>query len=137
MNPCNQNHDRQKGALLIEVLVSILIFSFAILGLIALQARAVQFSVEAEDRSRAALLANEMASTMWMLKTVSATTLTSQISDWEKQVRAALPPYDSTVTASVKNLVENGATSAEITITWKALPPQNAPRKYVTRVTMP
>jgi type IV pilus assembly protein PilV len=51
---------------LIEALVSILIFSFGVLGLIGLQASAINFSVDAEDRNRAALFANEIASSMWL-----------------------------------------------------------------------
>ena len=53
---------------LIEVLVSLLIFSFGFLGLIGMQARAVQLSTDAEDRSRAALLANDIVTTMWTQK---------------------------------------------------------------------
>lgn len=55
----------QGGMTLIEVLVSILIFSFGILGMVGLLARATQFSVDAEDRNRASLLANELAAAMW------------------------------------------------------------------------
>ena len=51
----------QSGVALIEVLISILLFSLGILGLIGLQARAISFSVDAEDRNRAALFANEIA----------------------------------------------------------------------------
>ena len=46
---------------LIEVLVSILIFSFGVLGLIGLEASAINYSVDAEDRSRAALFASEIS----------------------------------------------------------------------------
>ena len=47
----------QRGVTLIEVLVSVLIMSFGILGIVALQARAIQFSLDADDRNRAALFA--------------------------------------------------------------------------------
>ena len=40
--------------------------SVGLLGLIGLQARAVNFSVNAEDRNRAALFANDVASGMWL-----------------------------------------------------------------------
>ena len=49
------------GVSLIEVLVSILIFSFGIVGLIGLQARALQYSTSAEDTTRAALLASDLS----------------------------------------------------------------------------
>ena len=67
----------QGGAFLLEVLISILIFSFALLGLVALQARAVQFSVNAEDRNRAALLANELVATMLTQQSVDVGTLSA------------------------------------------------------------
>ena len=52
----------QQGFALLEVLVSILIFSFGVLGLDRLQARAITLSTDAEDRNRAALLASDIAS---------------------------------------------------------------------------
>lgn len=61
----------QSGMTLIEVLVSILIFSFGILGMVGLLARATQFSVDAEDRNRASLLANELAAAMWTAGSVN------------------------------------------------------------------
>lgn len=61
----------QAGMTLIEVLVSILIFSFGILGMVGLLARASQFSIDAEDRNRASLLANEIASAMWTAGSVT------------------------------------------------------------------
>jgi type IV pilus assembly protein PilV len=50
---------------LIEVMAALLVFSAGLLGLVALQARATQESIGAEDASRASLLANEIATTMW------------------------------------------------------------------------
>ena len=69
----------QRGVALIEALVSIVIFSFGVLGLIGLEASAINYSVDAEDRNRAALFASEIASTMWLNGTVSMTgTLATQ-----------------------------------------------------------
>jgi len=53
------------GFTLIEVLISILIFSLGVLGTIALQARVAQFTAQNGDRGRAAVLANELVSNMW------------------------------------------------------------------------
>lgn len=64
-------NSRQHGVALLEVLISILIFSFGILGLIGLQARAIGFSLDAEDRNRAALLADDVASLMWLNNSVT------------------------------------------------------------------
>lgn len=57
-NKAMLNH-QQRGASLIEVLVSILLITTGIFGLVALQAKAVSMSIDAENRNRAALLMNE------------------------------------------------------------------------------
>ena len=128
---------RQAGVALLEVLVSILIFSFGVLGLIGLQARAISFSVDAEDRNRAALFANEVASAMWMNKSVALDTSTGTPS-WTARIadatQSGLPAGTVTITAAP------GVTnSADVTITWKA--PQRATAdpvsRLTTRVTLP
>lgn len=122
---------------LIEVLVAILIFSFGLVGLVGLQARALQFSTSAEDTSRAALLANEMATTMVVNQTISPTTLASQITAWQARASDAtqggLPNGAATVAAS--------GNVATITVTWN--PPSaasaafNSQNQYVTQVVIP
>jgi type IV pilus assembly protein PilV len=127
----------QGGAFLLEVLISILIFSFALLGLVALQARAVQFSVNAEDRNRAALLANELVATMLTQQSVDVGTLSAEITSWQTRVRANLPPFDSTVVATVANGAENGFATADITINWTPSGPQSTSHAYATKVLLP
>ena len=62
-----QHHavSRQSGVMLIEALIAILIFSVGVLGIIGLQASAAKASVDAQFRSEAALLANELIGRMW------------------------------------------------------------------------
>ncbi|NMG73189.1 prepilin-type N-terminal cleavage/methylation domain-containing protein [Aromatoleum diolicum] len=50
------------GFSLIEGLIAILVFSFGALGLIEMQARAVQFSMDAQDRANAAFVINKLIS---------------------------------------------------------------------------
>lgn len=50
---------RARGAALIEVLVSVLIFFFGVLGLLGFQVASMRNSGDAQLRSRAAMLANE------------------------------------------------------------------------------
>jgi type IV pilus assembly protein PilV len=138
LHPVNPR-SAQAGMTLIEVLVAILIFSFGLVGLIGLQARALQFSTSAEDTSRAALLANEIASSI-ATTTVSGAAVSvsaSAVEAW--QVRAAdmrnggLPNGAAAIAAS--------GNSASITITWT--PPSaasgapNATNQYVTQVVVP
>jgi type IV pilus assembly protein PilV len=55
---------RQNGATLIEILVSVLILSFGMLGLAALQTRALQGNQSSLQRSQAIMLANYMLDAM-------------------------------------------------------------------------
>ena len=68
MKQAHAVHRCQRGFTLVEVLVSLLVFSIGVLGMVGLQARAIQFSVDAEDRSKAAMVANEVISWMWATK---------------------------------------------------------------------
>ena len=77
----------QRGVSMIEVLVVIVLFSFGLIGMVGLQAKAVQASVSAEDSTRAALLANEIASAMWAANTV--TLPTGDITAWNTRVADA------------------------------------------------
>jgi type IV pilus assembly protein PilV len=132
----------ERGVALLEVLVSILLFSLGVLGLIGLQARAISFSVDAEDRNRAALFANEIATSMWMNRTVTVDPAAASApgrATWNARVadvsQGGLP--NGTVAIAAVAGVPN---SADITITWR--PPQrNAVAaensQLVTRVTLP
>jgi type IV pilus assembly protein PilV len=121
---------------LIEVLVAILIFSFGLLGFVGLQARAIQFSVSAEDSNRAALLANEIASTMELAQTVNLPPTT--VSAWQARVSdptgAGLANGTGTVTAVTAN-------TATVTITWQATSAAsgaaNSVNRYTTQVVLP
>ncbi len=123
---------RARGLSLIEVLVVIVLFSFGLIGMVGLQAKAVQNSVSAEDSARAALLANDMVSTMWAHNTVSLPTAT--VSAWNTSVGDAtargLPNGAGTVTVS--------AGVATITVTWRAPhEPSGTVHTYTTQVQMP
>jgi type IV pilus assembly protein PilV len=64
---------RQRGSMLIEVLVAVLIFSVGILGIVGLQASSVKASSDAKYRSEAGLLANELIGQMWASDRTQAT----------------------------------------------------------------
>jgi len=101
--------------LLIEVLLSILIFSFGILGLVGLQVVSTQNSSSAEHRTLAANLANDIVSQMWLRKSSlpSDENLSGDITPWQAQVAASgLPNATGTV------VLAGGVTT--VTITWKS-----------------
>jgi len=125
----------QSGMSLIEVLVSLLIFSFAFLGLMSMQSHALQTSTDAEDRNRAALLANEIISTMWTQKTTTlpATTIIAWQAKVSDQTVSGLPNS----TGEVNGPYADGV--VKVSITWRA-PSRNATvqrSQYVTQVMMP
>ena len=120
---------------MIEVLVSLLLFSLGILGLIGLQTRSINFSVDAADRNRAALLANEIASSMWLNNSITVDTGAGTA--WARRIADAagdgLPGGTATVTA-----VTTLTNTADITIEW--VPPQrnsSDKSRLTTRVTLP
>jgi len=121
---------------LIEVLVSILIFSFGVLGLIGLEASAVNFSIDAEDRSRAALFASDIASTMWLNGTVAVTS--PQLVTWQNNIaNPALPTGLPSGTVSV-TATAGTTNSADILITWTPQTDKTATtRQLTTRVILP
>lgn len=111
----------QRGATMIEVLVSVLIVSFGILGLVGLHARAIQFSVDADDRSRAALFADDLAAQMRLAR--STTLPGAQIALWTQRVQGIDPLTNQPTNTGLPNAVVGVAVaspnSATITIRWR------------------
>lgn len=63
----------QSGMMLLEALIAILIFSFGILGMVAINARAVQAATDSQNRADAARFASEIASLIALNVTRDAT----------------------------------------------------------------
>lgn len=126
---------QEAGITLIEVLVSLLIFSLGFLGLVGLQARAVQFSNGAENRSRAALLANEIVSTMWAQQSTSLSS--SQTEAWQ----ARLSDMAASGLPNAQGIISAPDTDGTVTVTikWHAPSSKNTDQdnSYVTQVTIP
>jgi type IV pilus assembly protein PilV len=124
----------QAGLMLIEVLISILIFSIGILGMVGLQTIATQNAANSEFRTIASTLANDIVSQMWIKKTAnpSDANLSGDITIWKAKVSAStLPNASGTVTLT------NSITT--VTVTWK--PPSKKStentNQYVTQVSIP
>ena len=116
------------------VVVAIVLISFGILGLVSLQARAVQYSVSAEDSQRAALLAGELAATMWGANTV---TLDADVVEaWVERVADASVAGLPNATGEVA--VDAGGNVARITVQWRANHAASGQEnRYVTDVVIP
>lgn len=121
-----------RGLSLIEVLVVIVLFSFGLIGMVAMQAKAVQNSVSAEDSVRAALLANDIASEMWANGTINlpATTVTAWSASVANTTARGLPNGIGTVTVA--------GTIATISVRWRAPhEPDGTVHTYTTQVQGP
>ena len=107
-----------RGFTLIEVLISILIFSLGILGAIGMHTRLQQSTTQNGDRARAAVLANELASLMWLHQTTDPSTIAAFQTEYAAwQTRVSTPQ-----TSGLPNGVGSSSLSgkiATITITWK------------------
>jgi type IV pilus assembly protein PilV len=125
---------RQRGFLLLEVVAALLLFSIGLLGMIQLQARASQLSVDAEDRSRAALLANEMVASMWAQRKLKVDDAT--LKAWQGKV--STPSAGGLLGAEGK--VDHSVPAlATISIEWSPVVGQTTTfnHKYTTSVVMP
>jgi type IV pilus assembly protein PilV len=128
----------QRGVALIEALISILIFSIGVLGLMGLEARAINFSVDAEDRNRAALFASEVASTLWLSGSGNVgNAITANSTAWNTSVA---DPTGTGLPNGAITVAQIGTTNAaDITITWKSPARKLADANSVltTRVILP
>lgn len=124
-----------RGFGLIEVLMALLLFSIGVLGMVAMQARASQFSTQAEDRGRAALLANDLIATMWTRGTTSLDNAT--LSAW--QDRVADPSVDGLPDGEGEVSDPDADGVVTITISWRApgRAATEADNRYLTKVVMP
>lgn len=114
-----------RGGALIEVLVSLLLFSLGILGLVAAQRGALQASGLNRDRALAAELANDLITQAQMASHSTSGWDTTVCDDWTSKVKSsALPGADSnapdcTITAQTTS----GSTTSYLvssTLYWQA-----------------
>jgi type IV pilus assembly protein PilV len=136
-------HRDQRGIVLLEALVALLIFSVGVLGLIGLQATSVKQASAAEYRSTAVLQANDLVSRMWVSDRTDLILQAQFATDgagykaWKDAWVSALPGASATANKPTVAIVSQpkGATATlgtnlvTITIYWQA--PGDDQRKYV------
>jgi type IV pilus assembly protein PilV len=107
--------DGQGGVALMECLMAMLIFSVGLLGLLGLEARVMNISVDSENRSRAAMIAGEVASQMWLNNTVLATdpAIIAAKANVANQTQGGVPGGVVTITP-----VAGTSNAADIAVTW-------------------
>ena len=135
---------RERGVMLIEVLVSLLIFAFGVLGLVGLQASMAQAQTASRARSDAASLAGELIGLMWANLPNIASYDTAQCventdcADWTSKVKAELPgaatPVVTVTTVSAPGITPVVST---VTVTLKWTPPGGGGQHvYTTQATL-
>lgn len=124
----------QAGVALIETLVAMMVFSLGVLCVVALLTKALQFSTDSEDRTRAAMLASELAATMWQQKNADLDSAT--ILAWQNRVQASGSGLPS---MTVTSHYDQATKMATITIDWKSpwLRANEQSHRYMTQVVIP
>jgi type IV pilus assembly protein PilV len=125
----NRLKQSNSGMVLLEVLISLLLFSFGVLGLVSVQVVATQNSVNSQDRAVASILANDMVSQMWIKNSSSVASITGEVNAWKLRV------HDSVLSNATGDVTDVGGL-ATITVTWKAPSKSGADHvnQYVTSV---
>lgn len=121
---------RQRGSFLLEALISVLIVAFGVLGLIGLQARAIQNVDDAQYRGEAAYLASALIGQMWVS---NQATLVADFdsgsggiayTEFKTWVGQRLPGANIAINAPVVTITPGvTATSSDVLITVFWLPP--------------
>ncbi|WP_165371576.1 type IV pilus modification PilV family protein [Pseudolysobacter antarcticus] len=100
----------QSGFLLLEVLIAIVVFSVGVLGLVLMQAVSTSNSTNAEDRTTAALLADDLVAELW---TKNSAAQPGDYAAWQTNVQ------NSRLNSGLGSATFTPATNqAAITITW-------------------
>lgn len=122
-------YSSQRGSMLLEALIAILIFSLGILAIVGLQAGAVKLSSDAKYRSDANLLANQIIGQMW----VSDRTATALQTSFQGSAGSGGPAYN-TWAASVANALPgvSGIAAIEPVISVAPNTKTNPPSSTVT-----
>ena len=118
---------RQRGVMLLEALIGILIFSVGILGLIGLQAVSISNVTESRYRSEASYLANQIIGRMWIDRGNLAsyalaagatcdTGVTTSAMQWLCQVETALPGVSG---GSNSPIITVAADTVTVTMRWR------------------
>lgn len=122
---------RERGVMLLEALIAILIFSIGILAVVGMQSIAIKDVTSAKYRSEAAYLAQELLSQMWTdngnIGTYAYTgtgAVPTKIADWVAKVQLKLPDSTNqlpivTLTNPTPNAVTPTGATVQITVRWR------------------
>lgn len=111
------------GSVLIEALVSVLVFSFGLLALISMQTAAVRSTTDAKYRADASFLANQIIGQMWGVDDSSLSGFANGVAV-SSAGASACPPGGSTASAE--------AATAWLGAVEKMLPDADSDRQQIT-----
>lgn len=137
----------QRGFSLLEGLISIVIFSLAMLGLVGLQASSVQMTTEAKYRADAAFLADQLIGQLAVANPANVGSFAHSsgsastnpvVIGWLAQVNQVLPGADSTkqqiAVIPDPNFPTTNFPQVTISISWQS--PQQAVRTHTVTTMM-
>ena len=128
---------RQEGSILLEALISILIFSMGILAIVGLQGTAIKTVSDSQYRLEASFLANRVVSEMWTnVANINAYALpgggATGLDIWLAEVQSRLPGATAgnapTIAIAANPL---GGFTATVAIRWQS-PGESAPHNFTT-----
>ena len=136
MKPEKSPASRQKGVMLLEALIAILIFSMGILAMVGMQANTINYVSDAKYRADASFIANKIIGEMWVnranLATYGCNPCTTSNGNagtqaWVTQMQAG----GNTPLPGVTNLANQprivmGAVNNQVTVTVFWLPPKSS-----------
>jgi len=117
VNRMNSNYSSQKGVMLLEALIGLLIFSLGILALVAMQSTAVSQMRDAQYRTEASMLSDKLLTTLTIEGTGSTTS--SAVTAIKNEAAAVLPNGLATITTGTSSFGAN-VLSVNIEVTWRA-----------------
>lgn len=105
----------QRGAMMLEALIGILIFSTGILALIGMQALAISYASDAKYRADASFLANQIIAEMWIDRCNAGLALPAcAVSAYVYSGSGAVPAAISNWVTAVENTLPGAASNKPI-----------------------
>lgn len=120
MHPSPPLRSAQQGAVLIEAMVAILIFSLGVLAIVGLQANMIKNVADSKYRSEASYIAQSLIAQMWADPDNLATYIQT-----DTDISAVLPGGKQTVT-------QPGPGQYTVTVTWLVPGPNESTHNFTT-----
>lgn len=98
-----RKRDSQRGSVILESLIAILILSFGIIALMGLQGTIVKQAADAKYRSDASFLTNQILGEMWLDRENLAQYVSNGYgarADWDTQLANVLPNGEGEITVA-------------------------------------